>query len=69
MIVIKDIKTFCFHFDWPKDVDENLKHEIECIIKSNESLAENKIKTKIEQLLLKYKDGNNIQEHGKQQNE
>ena len=69
MIVIKDLKTFCFNFDWPKDVDENLKHEIEFIIKSNESLAENKIKTKIEQLLLKYKDGNNIQEHGKQQNE
>ena len=69
MIVIKDLKTFCFNFDWPKDVDENLKHEIEFIIKSNESLAENKIKTKIEQLLLKYKDGNNIQENGKQQNE
>ena len=69
MIVIKDLKTFCFNFDWPKDVDENLKHEIEFIIKSNESLAENKIKTKIEQLLLKYKDGNNIQEHGKQQND
>ena len=44
MIVIRDPKTFCFNFDWPKDVDENLKHEIEFIIKSNESLAENKIK-------------------------
>ena len=44
MIVIKDSKTFCFNFDWPKDVDENLKHEIEFIIKSNEFLAENKSK-------------------------
>ena len=44
MIVIRDPKTFCFNFDWPKDVDENLKHETEFIIKSNESLAENKIK-------------------------
>ena len=34
-------------------------HEIEFIIKSNESLAENKIKSEIEQLLLKYKNGNN----------
>ena len=42
MIVIRDNKTFHSDFDWPKDVDENLKHEIEFIIKSNESLAENK---------------------------
>ena len=34
-IVITDPKTFCFNFDLPKDVDENLKHEIEFIIKSN----------------------------------
>ena len=69
MIVIRDPKTFCFNFDWPKYVDENLKHGIEFIIKSNESLAENKIKNEIEQLLLKYKRENNIHEHGKQQNE
>ena len=31
-----------------------MKHEIEFIIKSNESLAQNKIKTEIEQFLLKY---------------
>ena len=41
MIVIRDSKTFCFHFHWLKDVDENLKHEIEFMIKSNESLDEN----------------------------
>ena len=35
-IVIRDTKTFYFDFDWPKDVDENLKHEIEFIIKSRE---------------------------------
>ena len=28
MIVIRNPKTFCFNFDWPKDVDGNLKHEI-----------------------------------------
>ena len=49
-----------------KDVNENLKHEIEFIIKSNESSAENKIKNKIGQLLLKYKHGNNI--HGQENN-
>ena len=63
MIVTRDPKTFCFNFDLPKDVDENLKHEIEFIIKTNESLAENKIKNETEQLLLKYKYGNNINEH------
>ena len=53
MIVIRDSSTFCFDFDWPKGDDENLKHEIKFIIKSNKSLAENKTKNEIEQLLLK----------------
>ena len=52
-----------------KVVDDNLKHKIEFIIKSNEYLAENKIKNETEQLLLKCKHGNNIHEHRKQQNE
>ena len=69
MIVVKDTKYFKFNFDWSKDFNENLKYKIEFIIKSNESLAENKIKNKVEQLLLKYKHGNNIHEHGKQQND
>ena len=43
MTVIRDLKILCFNFDRPKDVDENLKHEIEFIIKRNESLVENKI--------------------------
>ena len=47
MIAIRDPKTFYFDFDWPKDVDENLKHEIEFIMKSNESLVENKKKMKL----------------------
>ena len=62
MIVMRDSKTFCFNSDWPKYVDDNLKHEIEFIIESNEYLAENKVKNEIEQLLLKYKHGNNIRE-------
>ena len=69
MIVIRDPKTFSFNFNWPKYVDENLKHEIEFIKISNESLAENKVKNETERLLLKYKHGNNIHEQGKQQNE
>ena len=51
------------------NVDENLKLEIEFIIKSNDFLAENKVKNKMEKLLSKYKHGNDINEHGKQQNE
>ena len=43
IIIIRDPKTFCFNFDWPKDVDENLKHEIEFIEKWNFSW-EKKIK-------------------------
>ena len=46
--MIRDPKIFYFDFDWAKDFDKNLKHEIEFIIKSNESLAENKIKVKFE---------------------
>ena len=34
-IVIIDPKAFCFNFDWLKDVDKNLRHEIEFFIKSN----------------------------------
>ena len=47
IIVIKDPKIFCSNFDCPKNVDENLKREIEFIIKSNESLAENEIKNRL----------------------
>ena len=68
-IVIRDPKTFYSDVDWSKNVDENLKHDINFIIKNNESLAENKTKNENEQLLLKYRHGNNIHEHRKQQNE
>ena len=63
MSVIGGTKMFYFNFDWPKNVDDNLKHKIEFIIKTNEPLAKNKIKNETEQLLLKYKDGNNVHEH------
>ena len=53
MIVIRDPKTFCFNFDFPKDVDEYLMHEIEFIIKSNESLAEIKIKKRDWTIIVK----------------
>ena len=54
MVVMKDPKTFYFDFDWPKDVEKNLKHETEYIIEIYESLVENKIKKEIGQLLLRY---------------
>ena len=66
--MIRYPKTFCFNFYWPKDVDQNLRHKIEFIMKSKELSAENKIKNEIEQLLLKYKYGNDIHEHGKKLN-
>ena len=64
LIVIRDPN---FNFDWPKDVDEHLKHETELIIKSNESLEENK-KNEIGQLLLKHKHGNDSKTTAKQMN-
>ena len=51
------------------DNDDNLKNEIQFIIKSNEYLAKNKVKNEAEQLSLKYKRGNDIHEYGKQQNQ
>ena len=36
IVVIREPKTFYFDFDWPKNLDKNLKHEFEFIVKSNE---------------------------------
>ena len=69
MIVIRDLKTFCFNIDQHKDDDKKLKCKIEFIIESNESLSENKIKNETERLPLKYKHRNNIDKHRKQENE
>ena len=41
IIMLRDPKTCYFDFDWPIDVDKKLKHEIEFVIKSKESLGEN----------------------------
>ena len=51
MVIIRGPQTFYFGFCLPKDLNENLKHEFKFIIKSNESLAENKIKRENGQLL------------------
>ena len=48
MVAIGEPKTFYFDFDLPKDVDKNLKHETELVIKNNEPLAENKKKTRLD---------------------
>ena len=68
MVVIRKPENFYFYFNLPKDVDKNLKLDIEFIIKSTESLLENKMKNQIEQL-YKYKHGNDTHENRKQQNE
>ena len=69
LIVIRDCKTFFKNFDRSKHVEENLKSKIAFTIKGNKSLAGDKIKNQIEQILLKYKYGKNIYEHGKQPNQ
>ena len=35
IILVRDLKTFRFNFDWSKYADKNLIHEIEFIMKSN----------------------------------
>ena len=67
MVVIRDSKIFYFDFDWTKDVDKNLNHKTEFVIKSNESVAENNIKNEAQQLLSKYEYGSNIHKDRKQQ--
>ena len=47
------------HFDLPKGADNNLKHEIDFIKKSNQFLSEPTTKNKISHLLSKYKHGDN----------
>ena len=49
------------------DFDNNLKLEIDFIIKHNDLLAEHAIKDQTCQLLCKYKHGNNIHQNGEQQ--
>ena len=67
LITTAEPKTF--RFDLPKDADNNSANEINSIIKHTEVLAEYTIKNEVRQLLSKYRHGNNIHEHGKQQNE
>ena len=64
--VTTETNTFHLIFDLPKNVDKNLKHEIEFFIKCYESLADHEIKKEIGGLLYKYKHGNNIHQHRKQ---
>ena len=61
-LIITDTKTI--HFDLPKDANNNLKNEIDSIIKYNKVSVEQTTKNKIIQLLSKYKHGNDIHEHG-----
>ena len=63
--LIITIESKTFYFDLPKDINKNLSHEIDFIIKQNEFLAENTTKQKISRLLLPYNDGNDIHEHSK----
>ena len=47
-------KPKTIHFDLPKDIGINLKHEMYSVIKQNALLAEHIIKYEIRQLLSKY---------------
>ena len=67
LIVIKEPKTF--HFDLPRDTENNLVHEIASIIKHNKILPEHTIKNEVRQLLSKYEKENAIHDDGKQENQ
>ena len=64
LVIIREPKSN--HFDLLKDVNTNLMHEINFIIKDNKFLAEHTTKNEGSQSLSKYKHGNNIHEHRKQ---
>ena len=64
LVIITEPKAVCFNLT--KKIDNNLKHEIGHIIKSNEFLAEPRIKNEIERILSIYNHGNDIHEHRKQ---
>ena len=66
VVVIREPKTFSFNLNWPENVDENLEHEMEFIMKNNESSADVKIKSEIEQFLSKYELVNDIHEQTNQ---
>ena len=65
LVISTEPKPFCF--DLPKDTDNNFTHEIYSIKKHNELSIKYTIKNKIRQLLSKYKHGNYVHKHGKQQ--
>ena len=60
--MITEQKTI--HFDLSNEIN-NLKCEIDFIIKHNEIFSKNTIKTEIAQLLTKYEHQNDIHEHQK----
>ena len=64
LVIIKEPRIILFNL--PKDVDNSLKYETGFIIKHNKFLAKHIIKSKISQLLSKYKHGNDIHDHIKQ---
>ena len=59
-VIITEPKTF--YSNLPKNVNNNLKHEIHFIVKYSKFLAEHTIKYEISQLLSKYKYGHDIHE-------
>ena len=67
LIITTEPKNFCLNL--PKVADDNVEQEIDCFIKNNELLAEHTIKNELRQILSKYKHGNDIHEHGKNQTE
>ena len=56
LLIITEPKTI--YFDVKQDVVDNLKHEIDFIIKQNDFLADHTIKNEISRILSKHKHGN-----------
>lgn len=51
--VVRITKPKFFYFDFPEDVDKNIKNDIDCIVKHHEFLALHIIENEIRQLLSK----------------
>ena len=58
----EEAKFFRFQFHLPKMFDKNIEHEIYHILRHKGVLAQQRINNEIDQLLYKYKQGNDIHE-------
>ena len=64
LVIIAEPRSICFNLI--NKIDNSIKHEPNYVINDNGYLAEQKIKSKIDHFLYKYKHGSYIYDHRKE---